>query len=96
MDRRTFLLERYWPDIDEDRVRALACSLDQTARAMAAEGVVVEHLESILMPRDQVVFSLIAADDEAAARQLTARVGAPADRITLAIQVTEEDPCAER
>jgi hypothetical protein len=63
---------------------------------MTAEGVVVEHVGSILMPRDRVVFSLIAAADEASARQLTARVGAPADRIALAIPLTEEDPCTGR
>jgi hypothetical protein len=87
---RTFLVERYWPDIDEVRARALAEHLARTARAMAREGAVVEHLESILMPRDRVVFSLIAAADEATARQLTARVGAPADRIAVAIRLTEE------
>jgi hypothetical protein len=90
-ESRTFLVERYWPDIDEARARALAASLERTARAMAAEGIAVEHVGSILMPRDQVVFSLIAATDEASARQLTARVGAPADRIAVAIRLTEGD-----
>ena len=92
MDRRTFLVERYWPDIDEVRARALAVSLERTAQAMTAEGVAVEHVGSILMPRDRVVFSLIAAADEASARQLTARVGAPADRIAVAIPLTEGQP----
>jgi hypothetical protein len=95
MQPRTFLVERYWPDIDEPRARALARSLDQTARAMTAEGVLVEHVGSILMPRDRVVFSLVAAADEASARQLTARVGAPADRIAVAISLREDDPCSE-
>ena len=95
-ESRTFLVERYWPDIDEARARALATSLERAARAMAAEGIAVEHVGSILMPRDRVVFSLIAATDEASARQLTARVGAPADRIALAIRLTEEDRCTGR
>jgi hypothetical protein len=95
-ESRTFLVERYWPDIDEARARALAASLEQLARSMAVEGIAVEHVGSILMPRDRVVFSLIAATDEASARQLTARVGAPADRIAVAIRLTEGDPCAER
>jgi hypothetical protein len=90
-ESRTFLVERYWPDIDEARARALAASLERTARAMTAEGITVEHVGSILMPLDQVVFSLIAATDEASARQLTARVGAPADRIAVAIRLTEGD-----
>ena len=90
---RTFLVERYWPEIDEARARALAASLEQVARAMAAEGIAVEHVGSILMPRDRVVFSLIAAADEASARQLTARVGAPADRIAIAVRLTDGDGC---
>ena len=89
---RTFLVERYWPEIDEDHARALATRLAETARAMSADGIAVTHLESILMPRDRVVFSLIAATDEASARQLTARADAPADRIALAIRLTEDDP----
>jgi hypothetical protein len=93
METRTYLVERYWPDIDEARARALAESLEQTALAMAAEGIAVEHVGSILMPRDRVVFSLIAAIDEASARELTARVGAPADRIAVAIRLTEGDRC---
>jgi hypothetical protein len=92
-ESRTFLVERYWPDIDEARARALAASLEQAARTMAAEGIPVEHVGSILMPRDRVVFSLIAATDEASARQLTARVGAPADRIAMAIRLTDTDRC---
>ena len=92
MDRRTFLVERYWPDIDEPRARDLALSLDRAARALTAEGVAVDHVGSILMPGDRVVFSLVAAADEASARQLTARVGAPADRIAVAIPLTEGQP----
>jgi hypothetical protein len=93
---RTFLVERYWPDIDEPRARRLAASLERAAQAMAAEGITVEHVGSILMPRDRVVFSLIQATDEASARQLTARVDAPADRIAVAIRLTERDRCTER
>jgi hypothetical protein len=93
-ESRTFLVERYWPDIDEAHARALAVSLERAAEVMAAEGIAVEHVGSILMPRDRVVFSLIAATDEASARQLTARVGAPADRIAVAIRLTEGDRCA--
>jgi hypothetical protein len=94
-ESRTFLVERYWPDVDEARARVLACSLGRIARAMTAEGVEVAHLESILMVRDGVVFSLITATDEASARQLIARVGAPADRIAVAVRLKEEDPCIE-
>jgi hypothetical protein len=88
---RTFLVERYWGDVDEATARQLAASLASAARAMAAEGIPVEHVGSILMPRDLVTFSLIQATDEASARQLTARAGARVDRIALAIRLSEGD-----
>ncbi|HET7030210.1 MAG TPA: hypothetical protein VFI34_06845 [Candidatus Limnocylindrales bacterium] len=87
-----FLVERYWPEIDEASARILAGRLARTAHAMTAQGVAVAHVESILMPRDRVVFSLIVAADEASVRQLTARVGAPADRVALAIRLPDGDP----
>jgi len=91
----TFLVERYWPDIDEPGARRLAASLGEAARRMAGEGIAIEHIGSILMPRDQVVFSLIKATDEASARRLTARAEAPADRIAMAIRLWEGDRCTD-
>ncbi|HEX8026638.1 MAG TPA: hypothetical protein VF484_10560 [Candidatus Limnocylindrales bacterium] len=88
---RTFLVERYWANVDEAEARELAASLESAARTMAAEGIAVEHLGSILMPRDLVTFSLIQATDEASARQLTARAGATVDRIALAVRLSEGD-----
>jgi hypothetical protein len=93
---RTFLIECYWADVDEGRARQMAASLTGAARAMAAEGVRIAHVGSILMPRDLVTFSLIQATDEASARQLTARAGADLDRIAIAVRLTERDPCTDR
>jgi hypothetical protein len=81
----TFLAERYWPGIDEAKARALVSSLERAAASMRAEGTPVEHVGSILMPADQVVFSLIAAADEAVARQVNERADVPVDRIAAAI-----------
>jgi hypothetical protein len=82
---RTYLVERYWPGIDEPRVRAVIADLEQAARLMTEEGTPVEHVGSILMPVDQVVFSLITAADEAVVRAVNQRAGAPMDRIGIAI-----------
>ena len=84
---RMFLVERYWPGIDEPGARAAVASLEATARTMSAEGTVVEHIGSILMPADQVVFSLIAGVDEATVRALNARADAPVDRIAAAVGI---------
>ncbi len=52
---------------------------------MATEGARVEHLGSILMPVDEVVFSLFAAGDERLVRELNVRADLPVDRIAEAI-----------
>jgi hypothetical protein len=82
---QTFLVERYWPGVDEAIARSVVTSLERAARAMTAEGTPVEHMGSILMPADQVVFSLIEATDEQAARLVNERADVPLDRIAAAI-----------
>jgi hypothetical protein len=80
-----WLVERYWPGIDLPRLREVLPRLDEAAEALTAEGSPVEHLGSILMPVDQVVFSLVVAADEALVRRLNERADLPADRIAAAI-----------
>jgi hypothetical protein len=82
---RTFLVERYWPGIDEPGVRAVLPDLDRAARLLTSEGTPVEHLGSILMPVDQVVFSLMSAANEAAVRAVNERAGLPLDRVAVAV-----------
>jgi hypothetical protein len=84
----TFLVERYWPGVDLAMLRDELPRLEAAARAMTAEGRRVEHVASILMPVDEVVFTLIAAPDEGLVRELNARAGLPADRIAAAITLS--------
>lgn len=93
--RATFLVERYWPDVDLAMLRGVLPRLEAAARAMTAEGTRIEHVGSILMPADQVVFSLIAADDESLVRELNARADLPADRIASAIALLHTVPGAD-
>ena len=91
----TFLVERYWPGIDATTLRGLLPRLEALARAMTSDGTPVEHLGSILMPVDEVVFSLFAASDEGLVRDLNARAALPVDRIAEAISLmasTAADP----
>jgi hypothetical protein len=84
---RTFLVERYWPGIDEPRLRAVLPNLERAARDMRLEGQPVEHIGSILMPADQVVFTLIVAPSESVVREVNERAELRIDRIAVAIQV---------
>jgi hypothetical protein len=81
----TFLVERYWPGIDAASLPAVLQRLDAAAQAMTAEGTPVRHLGSILMPVDEVVFSLITAGDESLVREVNARAELPVDRVSTAI-----------
>ena len=81
----TFLVERYWPGVDLSTLRGALPRLEALERAMTAEGTPVEHVGSILMPVDGVVFSLFAAGDEALVRELNERAELPVDRIAEAI-----------
>jgi hypothetical protein len=83
----TFLVERYWPDVDLATLRVALDRLDAAASAMRGSGTRVVHVGSILMPADQVVFSLIVASDEAVVRAVNERSGLPVDRIAHAITV---------
>jgi hypothetical protein len=82
---RTFLVERYWPGVDEAIARSVVANLERAARAMTSEGTPVEHVGSILMPADQVVFSIIEAADEGVARRVNERANVPLDRIAAAV-----------
>ena len=81
----TFLVERYWPGVDLDRLRGALSGLEAAAEALSAAGTPVAHVGSILMPEDQVVFSLIAASDLSVVGELNERAGLPADRIARAV-----------
>jgi hypothetical protein len=87
----TYLVERYWPDVDLAQVRDALKRLDGAVSAMAAEGLPIEHVGSILMPADQVVFSLFTASDESLVRRLNERAELPVDRIARAIAFWDAD-----
>ena len=76
----TFLVETYAPaglDLTEieDRARAAAA-------AMLAEGVVVEYVRPILVPRDETCFHLIESKSEAGVIELTRRASLSFIRMT--------------
>ena len=68
-----------------DELRRAVPWLESAVAAMRSEGRQVEYIGSILMPIDQVVFTLVAAADEHEIRQLNERAGLPVDRIAKAI-----------
>lgn len=83
----TYLVERYWPGLDLIRLAAVTRRLEAAAAALTSQGRRVEHVGSILMPVDEVVFTLIAAGSESLVREVNDRAGLPFDRVAVAIVV---------
>jgi hypothetical protein len=82
-----FLVEHYCPGVDEALLRAALPRLEAAARAMTSEGRHVDHLGSLLVPADQVVFSIIRASSEAIARELNDRAHVRVDRVAAVTSV---------
>jgi hypothetical protein len=83
----TYLVERYWPGIDEPTLRTLLPRLRDAADAVRAEGLEVESVATILMPADQVVFSLFSATSETAVRRVNELAALPFDRVAAAVAI---------
>jgi hypothetical protein len=78
----TFLVESYWPDVDEAALRAVMPRIARAARDMGMEGIPVAHIGSLLMSADQVVLSVFAARSSKDVVAVNARAGMRADRVS--------------
>jgi hypothetical protein len=77
----TFLVEHYWPMVDEALLRASLPRLEMAVGAMRSAGHRIDHLGFLLVPTDQVAFSVIRASSEAIAREAYSRAHVRVDRI---------------
>lgn|GEM_PF-2096714 len=77
----TFLVEHYWPGIDEAGFRAALRRLEIAIRSARWEGLRLEHAGSLLLPGDEIVLSVFRADGEATVRGVNERAAMPLDRI---------------
>jgi hypothetical protein len=66
-----------------------ALSRGRQIEQMCAEATPAHHVISILIPAEEVVFSLYEGQSTAAVRQLNERADIPVSRIVAAIAVTE-------
>ncbi len=86
----TYLVERYWPGVTSE---LLLEALNRGRRAMeqmSVEGTPVRDITSILIPREEVVFSVYEGPSANAVRQFNERVGIPVSRIVEAIAITHD------
>jgi len=78
----TYLVECYWPGVSERQVA------ETLARGAALDAEVgVRHLESVLIPADEIVLSLFEGPSAEAVLSATRRVGLPSERIVESVRM---------
>lgn len=81
-----YLLECFWPGVTPDSASQAAASLDAAAAGDPALRC-VRHLRSGLVPADEILWSMVEADSEAAVIAVTTKARYPVDRISRTIVV---------
>ena len=66
----TYLVERYWPGVTSELLLEALNRGRQVMEQMRAEGTSVRDISSILIPGEEVVFSVYEGPSAAAVRQL--------------------------
>jgi hypothetical protein len=85
----SFMVEAFTPTAAT--VAALDRSLHEAAAALAAEGIAIRYVRSILVPDDDTCFYMVEATSEDAVRETLRRAGFEDARITRAIETAASE-----
>jgi hypothetical protein len=83
---RTYLVECFWPGIDERKHVSAADRAQAAALQLCQEGRDIEFLGSILVPADETVFCFLRGL-EADVRSASERAGLPFERVLEAVRI---------
>jgi uncharacterized protein DUF4242 len=78
-----YAAECFWPDVDEEAVRALDARAAESAAELTRAGEPVRYLGSLLMREDEVVLCLFEGA-ERSVRRAAEQAGVPFERILAA------------
>jgi uncharacterized protein DUF4242 len=84
----TYLVERYWPGVTSELLLEALKRCRRVIDEMSREGTRVRGISWILIPREEVVFSVYEGPSVHAVRQLNERADIPTSRIVEAIVMT--------
>jgi hypothetical protein len=77
----SFMAECFWPGVTEQHLSNAGSRARRAADAVNANGVLVRHTGSILVPADEIAFCLFEAASLDAASDLNRRAEIPFERI---------------
>ena len=90
-DSHTYAVECYEPGVQRATVEKAADRARAAAAALRAEGRPVEHIDTLLMPEDEIVFHLFAADAADTVREASARAEVAFERVLEVVSVRTAD-----
>jgi hypothetical protein len=83
---RAYLVECYWPGVNEDKLATAAQRVQEAAIELGSSGHDLEFLGSILVPADETVFCLFEGR-EADVRAASERAGMPFERVLESLRI---------
>jgi hypothetical protein len=87
-----YLVERYWPGVTSEWLLEALARGHPVMEQMSAEGTRVREISCILIPGEEVVFSVYEGPSANAVRQFNERAGIPVSRIVEAITLAVDPP----
>jgi hypothetical protein len=85
-DSSGYLVECYWPGVDEDTLAAAVQRAQTVASELRRSGRQVDFCGSILVPEDETVFCLFEGAEEDV-RAVTAQAGVPFERVLESLRI---------
>lgn len=85
-----YLVERYWPGVTSELLLEALKRGRRVMEEMRGEGTRLRHITTILIPGEEVVFSVYEGPSTAVVRQLNERAGIPVSRIVEGIAITQD------
>lgn len=84
---RTYLLECYKPGLERAEVESVSDRVLAAAAKLREEGRRVEYVGAILVPEDEVVFHVFAAESADAVREASVRASVEYERVVESVAV---------
>ena len=81
----TFVVERYWPGVNAQILATALARAATAAERLAQSGSVVRHLQSTLVPTEEIVFCLFEATSAAAVELVNRNADVTFDHVALAV-----------
>lgn len=82
-----YVVERYLPGLDQERLVGLLGKLGKVTQELRAEGMQVRYLGSTIVPDDEACFCQFESASEDAVAEANERAGLPFARIVAAVTV---------